>query len=439
MLNHQQILSYFRQHGVQRVFYKELSTNDNSKNQPYLGGSYDVISILPLGEISEYPGGKRANYKCAINFSWLTDNGEIVRAPNSKIILYTKYPEVRFSGFIRGIQDSLFGGHNQSPSRLMNLPRDETPERVMLFGITNQRTVIGYVMISNQQILNYFSTTSLNSYGALTEIEVENDIASEDEVLNKLIQIKNRQWCRARYLRRKNANIETVTINSLTNQCHGMTLEAELGVPHNSVAGADWKGWEFKAKRVPSESKGHYSKTVTLMTPEPNGGLYPINFEEFMNVYGMHGKDIERLEFRGLHYYDRVCSATQLRLFIDGYEDGMIEPGGKIILLDPGENTAASWSFSTLMRIWNEKHQNFAIVPCIAQERDGVPKVKFFGPIGIGRGTDFILFLNSFIEQLVKYDPACHFGSGPPKKRNQWRVTSNNLEFLYTNYGYMEL
>ena len=84
MLNIDQILHHFKENGVQRAFYKLLATNDNSKNQPYLGSGWDIVNILPLGEVSKYPGGKRENFKCAINFSWLTDNGEIVRAPNSK-------------------------------------------------------------------------------------------------------------------------------------------------------------------------------------------------------------------------------------------------------------------------------------------------------------------------------------------------------------------
>ena len=59
MMNLPQVLSNFKEQGVQRLFYKKLAKNDNSKNQPYLGGSYDVISILPLGEISEHSIGKR--------------------------------------------------------------------------------------------------------------------------------------------------------------------------------------------------------------------------------------------------------------------------------------------------------------------------------------------------------------------------------------------
>ena len=46
--------------------------NDNSKNQPYLGSGWDIVSVLPLGEISEYPGDRRPNFKCSLNLHWLS-------------------------------------------------------------------------------------------------------------------------------------------------------------------------------------------------------------------------------------------------------------------------------------------------------------------------------------------------------------------------------
>ena len=65
LLNLNQILDNFNNNGVYRVFYKKLAINDNSKNQPYFGSGWDVVSILPLGDISEYPGDRRPNFKCS--------------------------------------------------------------------------------------------------------------------------------------------------------------------------------------------------------------------------------------------------------------------------------------------------------------------------------------------------------------------------------------
>ena len=64
------------------------------------------------------------------------------------------------------------------------------------------------------------------------------------------------------------------------------TLEAEFDICHNSIAGADWRGWELKGKRVRNVLQATRSSRVTLMTPEPDGGLYSSNFGEFMSLYG---------------------------------------------------------------------------------------------------------------------------------------------------------
>jgi len=435
MLDIPQILSNFKQQGAQRLFYKELALNDNSKNQPYLGGSYDVISILPLGEISEHSGVKKKNFKCKIDFSWLTDNGELVHAPNSKIILYTKYPEVRFSGFIKGIKDSIFA---KTLSNLMNIPRDKTPERIMFFGITNQRTIIGHVGESCQQIIKYLKSKKLKNYGALTEIEFKNIIASEDEIIKKLIQIKNREWCRARYLRLEKNKLKTVQINSITNQCHGMTLEAEFGICHNSISSSDWKGWELKGKRVTNESQANNSKSLTLMTPEPDGGLYRSDFNKFIKLYGhQRNKSKDRIDFTGIHKYNVLKKKTKLKMIINGYVNGAIQPDGRIQLIDSNQTIAASWSFKKLLGIWNRKHKNTAIVPCIAQNQNRIPHIKFFGPVGIGRGTNFIKFINSIISHVIILDPASRIN--PEKRRNQWRTTTGKLDSIYSSYKLVDI
>ncbi|NHZ85156.1 MAG: hypothetical protein GWP19_04670 [Planctomycetia bacterium] len=424
MLNFHQILSMFHSHDVSHVYYKILSENDNSKNQPYLGGSYDVLRILPLGEISEFPGIANPNFKCKINLSWLTEDGQLSPAPHSKLILYTKYPEVRLSGFLMGCADA--------PSRLMNPRRGTIPNRIMYFGVTYQRTIIAYIREVNEEIIRATKNIELENYGALTELEFDNNLATVTQLVEEIRAIQQRSWCRARYLRIENDEIVTIMINNMTNNCHGMTLEAELGVVHNANAKPDWKGWEFKAKKVPSESSSNYSLPVTLMTPEPDGGLYNVDFKIFMENYGRDNPT--RKDFTGIHYYNKKCEATQLILKINGFNNHLIEPGGGISLFDPGGTIVSSWSFSKLMKLWNNKHQKFVIVPCIAELVEEIPHIKYLGPIGVGRDTDFIKFLDSFINRLVKLDPACHLSSSEEKRRHQWRITSKYLNTLYNSF-----
>jgi len=100
----QKLLKILSDKGCRKVYVKALSPNDNSKNQVYLGGSFDVINILPVRDFtSEDPGDwKRMRFKSKLDFAWIDNEGTISIAPEAQLILYPKYPEVRFSGFLKG-------------------------------------------------------------------------------------------------------------------------------------------------------------------------------------------------------------------------------------------------------------------------------------------------------------------------------------------------
>ncbi|MDP1539904.1 MAG: hypothetical protein Q8L72_04530 [Moraxellaceae bacterium] len=88
--------------GVQQVLCKPLAENDNSKQQIYLGGSFDVLQMLPFEQVKPYNTGKVPNFKASLHFYWLDGDGKSHLAPHTQLILYPKYPEVRLSGFLRG-------------------------------------------------------------------------------------------------------------------------------------------------------------------------------------------------------------------------------------------------------------------------------------------------------------------------------------------------
>src|SRR5688572_4521874 len=88
--------------GVKSLYLKHLAANDNNKNQPYLGSDFNAIQILPnQGIIADR---ERGNFKAQLDFAWLDDDTNVNPAPHAKLILYPEYPEVRFSGFLRGVQ-----------------------------------------------------------------------------------------------------------------------------------------------------------------------------------------------------------------------------------------------------------------------------------------------------------------------------------------------
>ena len=71
--NHKELSDFFIRLGVTQSFYKMLAENDNSKQQLYLGGSFDVLQQLPFGEITVYPDNKEPNYKAPMDFYWINN------------------------------------------------------------------------------------------------------------------------------------------------------------------------------------------------------------------------------------------------------------------------------------------------------------------------------------------------------------------------------
>ena len=143
----QAVMGMMQDAGASRLYLKYLSPNDNSKNQPYFGGSFDVLNILPLasGFTVERPDSEKPTMdaskfrmKAALRFFWLDAEGTSHRAPSAKLILYPQYPEVRFSGFNRGA--------SWSPAELMNEQKRGREEgRVLFLGVTSDGGVLGYL------------------------------------------------------------------------------------------------------------------------------------------------------------------------------------------------------------------------------------------------------------------------------------------------------
>src|SRR5690554_5909605 len=142
-MNLTNLKSLFVSKGCKKVYTKILSPNDNSKNQVYFGGSFEILNILPLQEIVTEEAGdwKKERFKAKINFSWVNDQGSIFPAPKAQLILYPKYPEVRFSGFLAGCQNA--------PSELMT---QRLEGRLLLFSVDRTGEILGYVAAPDSEI-----------------------------------------------------------------------------------------------------------------------------------------------------------------------------------------------------------------------------------------------------------------------------------------------
>lgn len=105
-------------------------------------------------------------------------------------------------------------------------------------------------------------------------------------------------------------------------------------------------------------------------------------------------------------------------------------------MIDEKENEAASWSFASLLKHWNRKHNQACYVPSLSVTK---PERKYYygDKLILGVKTDFQLFLKEMSNGNVVYDPGIKMDnvSTKPKikKRSQFRIKSCNIPNLYFN------
>lgn len=420
-----------------KIYIKSLAANDNSKNQVYFGGSFDVLNILPIQEIEADDSGdwKKTRFKSKVSFYWLDDNGEINKAPNAQLILYPKYPEVRFSGFLQGAKNS--------PSELM---ANRIENRVLFLGVTQDRKIVGYVTHPESSLSNQYNqlSSTLEEFGVfhILPVDENNSISSSREkLLAELKRINSLGWINSKRLD-KDRN----TLPCTSSNCGGYTLEAELGITPNGYSEPDYLGWEVKQFAVTNFEKVDKS-IVTLMTPEPTHGVYTEKgVETFIRQYGYNDKmgREARMNFGGIHKVGTMQPTTRLTMIINGFDANskkITNSEGYIGLLDEKDNIAASWSFVSLLKHWNNKHAFACYVPSKIQKiPDGIftQQYSYGSNIMLGSQTDFSLFLHQFAIGNIYYDPGIKLEFAIEgkrkqaiKRRSQFRIKSGNLINLY--------
>jgi hypothetical protein len=116
--NLDQLKTLFRKFGVQVIYLKLLSkTQDNTKEQIYLGSSLDKVSNLvqmKIGERGLNSSTKKSKsdtkaqiLEGLINFSWIERDEQQHPAPDKGVIFYHKFSEVRFLGFMHNFDNLL--------------------------------------------------------------------------------------------------------------------------------------------------------------------------------------------------------------------------------------------------------------------------------------------------------------------------------------------
>lgn len=427
MLDLERLRLRMQEVGVRRLLMKRLSPNDNSKNQVYLGGDLSVANVIPAQPPKAKTTGTHGTpiFNARMTFSWLDEDGRLYGVPNAQLILYPQYPEVRFSGFLRGAQ--------WAPSSVM-ASRDEG--RILVFGITSSNEVIGFAADSDHPVARELAgMMTLEHEGVLLRVPLsQRQGDSRSRLLDELCRVSRRGWIDPWRLQADGSRRRCEGTN-----CGGVTLESELGVVANGRSEPDFEGWEVKSHTVGNLARP-YSGVLTLLTPEPTGGVYADEgVDAFVRRFGyadLRGR-VDRLNVGGLHRVGRVAERTGLTLKLDGYDGGtgkLTDAFGSLLLVDKADHVAASWSFERILAHWTRKHSKAAYVPAECQKAPSI-RYRYGERVTLAEGTDYLRLLAGLANGAVYFDPGIKLenASTTPrvKRRNQFRVKFADLGHLY--------
>ena len=421
----------FRELHCTQVFGKELSENDNSKQQIYLGKSFTALNILPYGQVTAVAGLKRPNFKATVHLRWIDEARDAV-APGARLILYPDYPEVRLSGFLRGCAPA-------PSAALQPIPRakrrfNNGPDgRVLFLGITPERVICAYLAEANSAISREFirRAPTLPELGVFRELTRDAGNGARDQLIARLSRIHTGGWhpsCRM--------HADGVIRPYAARNGGGYTLEALCGVLPNARAEPDLLGWELK---------GYSADRITLMTPEPDVGFYAAQgLMAFVRRYGrLRGDD--SMYFTGSHKFGEPCASTGLTLRLRGYEaatDQITDVAGGIELINERGELAAGWSFGRLIEHWGRKHALAAYVRFASRLLPAL-EYHYRSPALFGEGTEFVRLLAALAARRVIFDPGSKIEalSTRPrvKARSQFRIQVRDLAQLYGAFNEVDL
>ena len=435
--------------GASNIYVKKLSPNDNSKNQAYFGGHLTDLPFIPTREIvaSVSDSKKTSSYKtkikyqASLNLSWVDANGLIYEAPNSKLIYYPQYPEVRFSGFLRGSK--------VDASKWM-LPdkKGRSKGRWLILGVTKDESIFAYLVTPECNLSNELASTDYikisKVFWQLNILPVASNLSTRDALIRKLLEIHQKDWIPSQKLSSAMILESYKALNG-----GGLTLEAMLGISPNGIAEPDYLGWEVKQFGVGKFPKIG-ARSTTLFTPEPNGGYYTTaGAMEFVRTYGyaaING-EIDRINFGGRHIVGRQQNRTKLTIQLVGFDaknSTITDASGEIVLLDSLNNVTASWSFAKLMNHWKRKHSQAVYIPCMRRMHSGICEYRYGKDIELGTGTNFEMVLSAMNLGALFYDPGIKLenaSSNEPrlKRRNQFRINHSRLNTLYKNFEFLDV
>ena len=376
-----QLSDCLKKYGASGIIFKELSENDNSKNQVYLGGSYEVLQEIPHGEIVTHSDCKRPNMKAKLNFWWIADDGSASNAPGAQLILYPKYPEVRLSGFLQGCK--------KAPSEYFKVISRESRTgerdgRVLIMAPVGTR-IYAYLAPKGSFLSEYLIKQPHEGLFG------HNDLSEEDSKTELVRHLKEQYATNPHELVRiyADGDIKPYTARNAA----GYTLEASFGIIPNGTPEPDFKGWELKC---------YGSSSITLMTPEPDGGLYEkLGTRDFVTEYG-HVAENGSLYFTGPYKAEETTKFGYSRkLIIDGFN---------------------------------------AETCYVRYEKTSDAMISYKPAVFLGEGTSPIFLLRAILANVVVYDPGSRINEeGKMKARSQFRINYRDLCLMYNHSEYIDI
>ena len=404
------ILESMESFGAKDFYIKELAANDNSKNQIYVGGNISSANMFYFDPDSKptFEGtGRKQRSKIKIPFHWLDDTfKQIHQARQTKLILYPQYPEVRLSGFLQGCKNS--------PTILSS--RQEG--RVLFLGITGEET-IAYVVPKEHPAAAEISVNPLKielSSGTISPFKKINHVIS-DNIENKLKEIIESGPHDSVRLSEEDGCTKEIPFSINHNNAAGYTLEAKLGILPNGKKEPDYDNHELKTLSL-NTSK------LTIMTPEPDSGLYVDSFDDFMMKYGYEVDGEYKLN--GVHRVDQINDKTKLTLKLDkpnAYQlEGRFDFEGRIYLEDTENKIVAQWELKQIVIHFIKKHSSTVIVRNKKNKQTG--KIEFLPNVRFLSKPSVIQLLLALEKGWIVWDPGLKLS----KKRNQFRISLSKIE-----------
>lgn len=435
--------------GAANIYVKKLAPNDNSKNQPYFGSHLIDFPFIPTGEVVASTSDskkttdpkRKIKYQASLNLSWVDADGKTYEAPHAKLIYYPQYPEVRFSGFLRG--SKIKAGKWMAPEK-----QGRSEGRWLILGITEDESIYAYLVTPECNLSKELASADYIEISTIFwQLDIQHKVAKKstrDALIQKLLEIHHMGWIPGQKM-----GPDMVPESYKAQNGGGYTLEAMLGISPNGIAEPDYLGWEVKqfgVTRFPRTG----AKPTTLMTPEPNGGYYTsAGVIDFVKTYGYADKSgkIDRMNFGGKHLAGQCQSLTNLTMQLVGFDtdaSSITDANGSIALLDKSGNVTASWSFAKLMNHWKRKHARAVYIPCVRRTQSGAYEYQYGKDVELGTGTNFEMVLAAMNLGTVYYDPGIKLENATSdkpklKRRSQFRANHKHLDTLYKNYEFVDM